>query len=47
MGYTSNGLRWVGPDPDYPHLWYKLARNGIEIIPSVAGAKKIVSMLRF
>jgi glycine/D-amino acid oxidase-like deaminating enzyme len=45
MGYTSNGLRWVGPDSDYPHLWYNLACNGIGIVPAIAGAKKIAALM--
>lgn len=46
MGYTPNGLRWVGRDSDHPHLWYNLACNGIGIVPAIAGAKKIMrSML--
>lgn len=45
MGYTSNGLRWVGSDSDYPHLWYNLACNGIGIVPAIAGAKKIAAQI--
>ncbi len=45
MGYTSNGIRWVGPDSDYPHLWYNLACNGIGIVPAIAGAKKIAALM--
>ena len=41
MGYTSNGLRWVGSDPDHPHLWYNLGCNGIGIVPAIVGAKTI------
>lgn len=45
MGYTPNGLRWVGRDSDHPHLWYNLACNGIGIIPAIAGAKKILGSM--
>ena len=45
MGYTSNGLRWVGPDADYPHLWYNLACNGIGIVPAIGGAKRIATLM--
>lgn len=45
MGYTQDGLRLVGPDPEQPHLWYNLACNGIGIIPAIAGAKKIARLL--
>lgn len=41
MGYTNTGLRWVGQDPQYSHLWYNLGCNGIGIIPAIAGAEKI------
>lgn len=46
MGYTPSGLRWVGPDTEHPHLWYNLACNGIGIVPAIAGAKKIASLIR-
>lgn len=45
MGYSSDGMRWVGPDAEYPHLWYNLACNGIGIVPAIAGAKKIASLI--
>lgn len=45
MGYTSNGLRWVGPDTDHPHLWYNLACNGIGIVHAIAGAKRIADQM--
>lgn len=45
MGYTSDGLRWIGPDSDYPHLWYNLACNGIGIVPAIAGAKRIATLM--
>lgn len=41
MGYTPSGLRWVGKDPSYPHLWYNLGCNGIGIVPAIGGAEKI------
>jgi len=44
MGYTANGLRWVGKDPDHSHLWYNLGCNGIGIVPAVAGAEKIADI---
>jgi len=46
MGYSSDGMRWVGPDTQYPHLWYNLACNGIGIVPAIAGAKKIASTMK-
>ena len=45
MGYTHNGLRWVGEDPDHPHLWYNLGCNGIGILPAIAGAQKIAKKM--
>jgi glycine/D-amino acid oxidase-like deaminating enzyme len=46
MAYTPDGLRWVGPDSDHPHLWYNLGCNGIGIVPAITGAKKIASFMR-
>lgn len=45
MGYTSNGLRWVGPDADHPHLWYNLACNGIGIVSAITATKKIATLM--
>ncbi len=45
MGYTHNGLRWVGEDRDHPHLWYNLGCNGIGILQALAGAKKIARQM--
>jgi glycine/D-amino acid oxidase-like deaminating enzyme len=45
MGYTSAGLRWVGPDEDHPHLWYNLACNGIGIVPAITGGQKIAALM--
>lgn len=41
MGYTKNGVRWLGKDPDYPHLLYNLGCNGIGLLPSIGGGEKI------
>ncbi len=46
MGYTHNGLRWVGPDTHYPHLWYNLGCNGIGIVPAIGGAKRLAKQLQ-
>lgn len=45
MGYTPDGLRWVGPDADHPRLWYNLACNGIGIVHAIAGGKKIATLM--
>lgn len=45
MGYTKSGLRLIGPEPCNPVLLYNLGCNGIGILPSIYGGKKIASML--
>jgi glycine/D-amino acid oxidase-like deaminating enzyme len=41
MGYTKNGVRLVGPEPKNPVLMYNLGCNGIGILPSIFGGKRI------
>lgn len=41
MGYTKNYVRMIGPDPSHGELLYNLGCNGIGILPSLCGAKKI------
>ena len=41
MGYTPNSIRRVGPDPQYPFLMYNLGCNGVGILPSIFGGKRI------
>jgi glycine/D-amino acid oxidase-like deaminating enzyme len=41
MGYTKNGVRMVGPEPKNSVLMYNLGCNGIGILPSIYGGKKI------
>ncbi len=41
MGYTPNGIRRVGPEPVNPTLLYNLGCNGVGILPSIFGAKRI------
>lgn len=41
MGYTKNGVRMVGPEPQNPVLLYNLGCNGVGILPSVMGGRKI------
>jgi glycine/D-amino acid oxidase-like deaminating enzyme len=41
MGYTNTGLRIVGPDPKDSRLLYNLGCNGVGILPSIMGGKKI------
>ncbi len=46
MGYTPNGVRRVGPEPINPILLYNLGCNGIGILPSIYGSKKIAGFLK-
>ncbi len=39
MGYTKNGVRMVGPEPQNPILLYNLGCNGVGILPSVMGGR--------
>jgi glycine/D-amino acid oxidase-like deaminating enzyme len=41
MGYTQNSIRCIGPEPSNPVLLYNLGCNGIGILPSIYGGKKI------
>ncbi len=41
MGYTRNGVRLIGPEPKNPVLIYNLGCNGVGILPSVYGGKRI------
>lgn len=46
MGYTPNGLRCVGAEPCNPVLMYNLGCNGVGILPSLAGSKRIAQIIR-
>ncbi len=41
MGYTKNYVRMIGPDPTHSQVLYNLGCNGVGILPSLCGAKKI------
>lgn len=41
MGYTNSGIRCVGPEPANDVLLYNLGCNGVGILPSIFGSKKI------
>lgn len=41
MGYTKNGVRMVGPEPQNPVLLYNLGCNGVGILPSALGGRVI------
>jgi glycine/D-amino acid oxidase-like deaminating enzyme len=45
MGYTKRGLRLIGPDKHNPVLIYNLGCNGVGIIPSVFGGRKVALFL--
>ncbi len=45
MGYTENGVRMVGPEPQNAVLLYNLGCNGVGILPSVMGGRKIARHL--
>ncbi len=45
MGYTANGIRMIGPEPKNPVLLYNLGCNGVGILPSVFGGRKIARHL--
>ncbi|MFZ2523039.1 MAG: FAD-binding oxidoreductase [Minisyncoccia bacterium] len=45
MGYTPNGIRRVGIEPCNPVLLYNLGCNGVGILPSIFGAKRISRFL--
>lgn len=41
MGYTKTKIRVIGKDKKYPQLWYNLGCNGVGILPSIFGSKRI------
>ena len=45
MGYTRNRIRMIGPEPQNPVLLYNLGCNGIGILPSLYGGRKIAAHL--
>lgn len=45
MGYTPEGVRLVGPEPLNPTLLYNLGCNGVGILPSVFGSRRIARFL--
>ena len=45
LGYTANGIRMIGTEVNNKNLLYNLGCNGIGIMPSIFGAKKISEML--
>lgn len=45
MGYTPNGIRRIGPEPCNATLLYNLGCNGVGILPSIYGGKRIAQWL--
>ncbi len=45
MGYTSSGVRVIGPDPIYQTIIYNLGCNGIGILPSIYGGKRVAQII--
>jgi glycine/D-amino acid oxidase-like deaminating enzyme len=45
MGYTPTGIRRIGPEPCNPVLLYNLGCNGVGILPSIFGGKRIARFL--
>ena len=45
MGYTKNGVRLIGPEPQNSVLLYNLGCNGVGILPSIHGGRKIAAFL--
>ncbi len=45
MGYTPNRMRLIGPEPCNPTLMYNLGCNGIGILASIFGGKRIALMI--
>ena len=45
MGYTSSGVRIIGRDQTYPCLIYNMGCNGIGILPSIYGGKRVAQII--
>jgi glycine/D-amino acid oxidase-like deaminating enzyme len=46
MGYTTSGVRVIGPDPINPSLVYNMGCNGIGILPSIYGGKRVAQAIK-
>ncbi len=46
MGYTPSGVRVVGEEPKNRALLYNLGCNGVGILPSLFGAKRIARIIK-
>lgn len=45
MGYTTGGVRMIGAEPCNPLLMYNLGCNGVGILPSIYGGRRISRLL--
>jgi glycine/D-amino acid oxidase-like deaminating enzyme len=45
MGYTSSGVRVIGRDPYHSCLVYNMGCNGIGILPSIYGGKRVAQII--
>lgn len=45
MGYTSTGVRLIGEEPKNKRLLYNLGCNGIGILPSIFGGKRVSQII--
>lgn len=45
MGFTSNGIRRIGVEPRHAPLMYNLGCNGVGLLPSIYGGKRIAQLL--
>jgi glycine/D-amino acid oxidase-like deaminating enzyme len=45
MGYTPNNIRRIGFEPRNSALLYNLGCNGVGMLPSVYGGKRIAQLL--
>jgi glycine/D-amino acid oxidase-like deaminating enzyme len=45
MGYTPNGVRLIGTEPKSQNLLYNLGCNGVGILPSIFGGRRISQII--
>ena len=45
MGYTSSGVRVIGRDPNHSCLVYNMGCNGIGLLPSIYGGKRVAQII--
>lgn len=45
MGYTPNGIRVIGREPRHSSLLYNIGCNGIGILPSIYGSRRIARLV--